>query len=203
MRQLLALARLGIKQNAKNPLMTGLLVLAPIMLTFVIGESARNVLPVDNPFDYICVIILTQSITHAAAIGFWSVYRQMRYRTLQRISVSPIGPAAFVCGTALAGFVSAAAFISIVAVGSALFLGVTTGPSPMALLLVIICGTLFSTALGVLIGSISREERSAAGVLSFGVPVLILLGGGYMPIPESGALAAVSPFTPVRCAKTA
>jgi ABC-type multidrug transport system permease subunit len=196
-RTLLAVAGLGIRQNLKNPLMTGLLVLAPVMLIFVIGESLRNVSPGDNPFEYITIVVLTQALAHGAVIGFWGIQKETHHHTLDRLAVAPLSSLSFVAGGFVASFTSLTGFMCVVALGSAIFLGVQTGP-PLVLFAIIACASAFSAALGTLVGSVSGAERAGPSVLTFAVPLLILLGGGYFPIPESGVLAKISPYTPVR-----
>jgi ABC-type multidrug transport system permease subunit len=104
----------------------------------------------------------------------------------------------FISGCFVASVVSITVFMSAIAGGAVVFLGVVPGRSPLALLAVIVCGSTFSAALGTMVGSVIRDERFAAGLSSTAVPVLILLGGGYFPIPERGPLSVVSPFTPYR-----
>jgi ABC-type multidrug transport system permease subunit len=198
MRALLAIAGLGIKQMIKSPLITGLLVLAPILLIFIIGESFRNLIPVDNPYEYITVIVLTQAIAHSALIGYWAIQKEARHQTLSRVSVAPIPAYVFVMGSYVASFVCVSGFMITVALGVALFLGVDMGPSPSVLLAVVICGSAFSAAFGALFGALFPDGRAGGSILSFAVPFLIMVGGGYFPIPEDGPLPVVSPYTPIR-----
>jgi len=198
MRAIATIAALAVRQNARSPLITGLLVLTPIMLIFVIGESLRNVLPTDNPFEHITLIVLMQAIAHSTTLALWNVHKDTHQHTLGRVSIAPLSATAFASGCFVASVLSITAFMSAVTAGAVAFLDVVPGRSPLLLFVVIVCGSTFSAALGTAAGSVFREERSAAGVITMLVPALILLGGGYFPIPDKGPLSLISPLTPYR-----
>lgn len=198
MRMATAIAALSIRQNLKSPIVLGLLMLAPLVLIYLLGEALREVFPGGRSYEYFTVFVLTQMLGFGSFLGMWAIHKDRQNRTMERLRVAPVAIGWYLAGAFAGGYLSLTALMLLVLVGAAVALGVPVQGSGPALAGLLATGCVFSTAFGMAVGVVVRQQQPAAGIMNITIPLLILLGGGYTPIPDDGLLYTLSFASPLR-----
>jgi ABC-2 type transport system permease protein len=190
------------KLLSKSPAILGLFVAAPLFLVFIFAQAftalfAASGAPV-RAVDYFGSTMLTLALFQGSSVAVWGIFKEKKSNTDLRLAMAPIGKAAAAMGIFLGSWASLFALGGLVALCSALFLSVDYGPSPLTVLVVLASESLLSSALGIGLSVLLRQERAVTGMVNFLVPGLSFLGGCYMIIPESGFLHEAAWISPVR-----
>jgi ABC-type multidrug transport system permease subunit len=189
------------KLLSKSPAVLALFVGAPFFLIFIWGQAFTAIFAAGGPgisaMDYFGITLLTFAVFQGASVAAWGVYKEKRANTEVRLSLAPVGRTAVFLGTFLGSWASVLVLGSAVMLACALFLRVNYGPPALALLL--LGGeSCLAAAVGVSIAALVGQEKGANSILSSLIPLLVFLGGGYMPIPDSGFLHVASAASPIR-----
>ncbi len=117
--------------------------------------------------------------------------------TLRRMLTTPVARAEVIGGHLLATFFVAFVQLAILALFGAAVFGVPYAREPLATLIVIAALALFAACLGLLIGSVARDEGQVVTYSLIAMFVLTSLGGAWFPLDSTGpTFAAVAHLTP-------
>lgn len=186
----------------KNRKIVLLLLSAPLFLIFLFGQAFSALFKLSGlgmgSTDYFGVTFLTWAVLQGSSVAAWCVLKERKLNTDARLSVSPLGPVPRLLGAFLGAWLLIFASGCLVIALAALTLSVDYGPSPVAPLLLLAALSLFASALGLSIAVLVGRERNATSLMGSLVPALVLLGGGYAPIPASGFLHEAARISPLR-----
>jgi ABC-2 type transport system permease protein len=126
--------------------------------------------------------------------GVTGLLEERAQGTMPRLLAAPIHPAAIQVGKALGAFLLGLVSMAVLAVGSALLLGASWGPTIGVAVLIV---ALVTAATGVMafVGSFARTAEQAGNLQSIVAVTLGMLGGVFFPVGGGlmGLLSAVSP----------
>lgn len=153
--------------------------------------------------DYYSVTMLAMIIMYGANYGIYGVGKEEFDSVGNRIRSAPIRPYEIYIGKTLG--IVATLFLQaiILVIFTWLVYKVNWGNLGVILL---ICFTLctLSTALGVMISSLSPSQRTASSIISILVPIFTFVSGGYIKLPESNQLfSKLKLISPNHLAQTA
>lgn len=196
------LARHQVRLLTKNPGMIALFIIGPVFIIFIIGQALAGVF--ENAgmgiqaMDYFGATILTLAVFQGTSIAAWGMLKEKKSNTESRLALSPVRKEALLWGTFLGTwlFLGILSFIVLFLLKN--ILSVHYGPSTPSVLLLLAAESFLASAAGVSLAVLLEKEKAANAVISSLVPVLIFIGGGYSPLPESGFLHDLAIISPIR-----
>ncbi|MCB2296716.1 SagG family ABC transporter permease subunit [Clostridium tagluense] len=150
--------------------------------------------------DYYGVTMTTLIIMYGAMSGAYGIRGEKTRKTGNRILTSPIKKYEYFIGKNIGSFVSLLFQLLIVIIFSKYVLKVDWGNNPGIIFLIMASEAFMSIALGIGAAFIFNSEAAMSGVLNIMVPVMIFLGGGYVPLDQfnSELLFNIAKFSPIR-----
>jgi len=150
--------------------------------------------------DYYGITMTTLIIMYGSLAGAFGINGEKTRKTGNRILISPIKKYEFFIGKNLGAFVSLLFQLLIVIIFSRYVLGVDWGDSPGVVFLIMASEAFMAIALGIGAAFIFKSESVISGVLNAMIPLMIFLGGGYVPIEQfnSQVLMNIAKISPVR-----
>ena len=125
-----------------------------------------------------------------------SILSEREQGTSRRLVASPIHKTSIVAGKMLAYMLVVGLQVLVVLGVGRVFFNVSLGESPLGLLLLTGGLALAATSVGMLVATLARTRNQAGQVgMVLGI-VLAAIGGGVVPIPDSGFLHVLSQLTP-------
>ncbi len=123
---------------------------------------------------------------------------ERKSRSLRRLLTTAMSPAAILAGHFLAMFIVIFMQLSILILVGQLFLRLNYFGQPAATLLLVTTTSLFSAALGLLIGAVARSEEQTIALALIPMFVLSALGGAWVPLEFTPpAFQQVARLTPL------
>lgn len=154
--------------------------------------------------DYYAITMMTMILLYASLTGLWSVRDDLEERTAARILCAPVKRYEFLTGKVLGCLMVTLTQAVAVILFSKYVLKAYWGENPLAVILLILSYSIMSVSLGVGLAYLFRTGEAANGILNTIIPVMVFLGGGYVPLSVMGqAIAGYSDFSPVKWANTA
>jgi ABC-2 type transport system permease protein len=152
--------------------------------------------------DYYGITMTTLIIMYGSFAGAYGIKGEKTRKTGDRILTSPIKKYEFFVGKNIGAFVSLIFQLLIVIIFSRYALGVDWGTNPGIVFLIMASEAFMAIALGIGVAFIFKSEGAMSGVLNIMIPLMIFLGGGYVPLEQfnSEILFNVAMFSPVRWA---
>lgn len=150
--------------------------------------------------DYYGVTMTTLIVLYSAMTGAYAMKSEKNRKTEGRMMVAPIGKKEIFIGKILGALVVAILQIFIVIIFSKYVVGVNWGDNIVILLLVIGSEIIMAVSLGIGVSFLTKTESAMNGILNSIIPVMVFLGGGYVPLEQfnSEILNTISNFSPVR-----
>lgn len=186
----------------KNPILTGIMIAGPFLLVFVLGQALHTAFSGWNngpdAMSYFAVIFLSMAVMYGSMVASWGLSKERTQNTLIRLRTAPIIPFQISIGLFLGGWLAVFILMSALVLLLKLLLNVQFGTEDVIVILILLCGTFFASSLGFFVSLTIREEKNNTGILNSIIPLIIFLGGGYIPIPASGILYEASRFSPMR-----
>jgi ABC-type multidrug transport system permease subunit len=200
--QILIIARAQLRLFLKNRVVILLFLCAPLFLIFLFGQAFSALFKLAgmgmSSTDYCGITFLSWAVLQGSSIAAWCAFKDRKLNTKLRLSLAPLDPLALVFGTFLGAWILIFAAGCLILALAALTLSVNYGPSLAAPILLLGALSFFSAALGLSIALLVGRERNATSLMGTLVPALVLLGGGYAPIPASGFLHEAARISPLR-----
>lgn len=154
--------------------------------------------------DYYAVTMMTMILLYASMTGFWSVRGEREEMTAGRILCAPVKRYEFLTGKVLGCIMITLVQALVVILFSALVLKANWGEDPLAVALLLLTYSIMSVSMGVGLAYLFRNGDAANGILNTIIPIIVFLGGGYVPLSVmGGTLVNISSVSPVKWANTA
>lgn len=150
--------------------------------------------------DYYGVTMTTLIVLYSAMTGAYAMKSEKNGKTEGRMMVAPIGKKEIFIGKILGSLVVTILQIFIVIIFSKYVVGVNWGNNIIILFLVIGSEIIMAVSLGIGVSFLTKTESAMNGILNVMIPIMVFLGGGYVPIEQfnSEMLNTISNFSPVR-----
>lgn len=150
--------------------------------------------------DYYGVTMTTLIVLYSAMTGAYAMKSEKNGKTEGRMMVAPIGKKEIFIGKILGALVVTILQIFIVIIFSKYVVGVNWGDNIVILILVIGSEIIMAVSLGIGVSFLTKTESAMNGILNSIIPVMVFLGGGYVPLEQfnSEILNTISNFSPVR-----
>ncbi len=149
--------------------------------------------------DYYAVTMLTLILLYASQTGFWSIRNEIEQKTASRMLCAPVRKYQLLTGKVLGCI-----FITViqglgVLLFSPLVLKANWGNDLFTVALLIISYSIMTVSLGAALAYFLKTSEAANGILNTAIPIMVFLGGGYVPLSVMGAaISKISVISPVR-----
>lgn len=150
--------------------------------------------------DYYGVTMTTLIVLYSSMTGAFAMRSEKNRKTEGRMMAAPVAKKEIFIGKTVGAVVVTILQILIVILFSKYILGVNWGDNIIILLLVIGSEIIMAVSLGIGVSFLTKTESAMNGILQLMIPVMVFLGGGYVPIEQfnSEMLNSISNFSPVR-----
>ncbi len=149
--------------------------------------------------DYYAITMLTLFLLYATLTGFWGVRSEIEEKTAARILCSPTTNYQLLAGKVLGGITVTILQALVVILFSGLILKADWGEDLFTVALLVISYSIMAVSIGVALAYMIRNGEAASGILNSVIPVLVFLGGGYVPLETMNAnLSTIASISPVK-----
>lgn len=157
----------------------------------------------DNPYNQASPGILVQFAIMGLVSSGQILVQERKTRTLQRLMSTTMRPWEIVAGHTLAMFGIVFTQIALLVVFGQLVLGVNYMSAPLGTLLVSVALSLWVAAMGLLIGTVVKDDSQVILFALMAMFIFSALGGTWFPLEvASGAFAAIGKVMPSAWAMT-
>lgn len=157
----------------------------------------------DNPYNQASPGILVQFAIMGLVASGQILVQERKTRTLQRLMSTAMRPWEIVAGHTLAMFAVVFLQIALLVVFGQLALGVNYMHAPLGTLLVSVALSLWVAAMGLLIGTVVKDDSQVVLFALMAMFIFSALGGTWFPLEvASGAFAAIGKVMPSAWAMT-
>ncbi len=154
--------------------------------------------------DYYSITMLTLILLYASLTGFWSIRNEMEDKTGARILCAPVTNYQLLAGKVLGDIIVTILQGFVVISFSALVLKAYWGEDLFTVALLVISYSVMSVSIGVALAFMLKNGEAANGILNTVIPILVFLGGGYVPLSVMGSgLSGFADLSPVKWINTA
>ncbi|MBU3111226.1 ABC transporter permease [Clostridium lacusfryxellense] len=153
-----------------------------------------------SSLDYYTIAEIALIIMYAGLAGLYGIASEKNSKTRDRILISPVRKYEFLIGKTIGGVAGTILQIAIVILFSKYVLKSNWGNDIFTVLLIFISQIIMAISIGVGLGFIFKNENVANGIINFMIPVMVFLGGSYMPVDGFGSktFQAITYLSPVR-----
>lgn len=149
--------------------------------------------------DYYAVTMLTLIIMYASLSGAFAIKSEQTARTGVRLICSPVGKYAILTGKTLGVLAVTLLQALAVVLFSKYVFGAYWGAHQGTVLLLVAAEVVMAVSLGLGLAFIIKSETTVRNLLNIMVPLIVFLGGGYVPIDSFGkTMLLLSNLSPVR-----
>lgn len=174
-----------------------------VKVEFAVDESFLGDWYGDNPYNQASPGILVQFAIMGLVASGQILVQERKTRTLQRLMSTAMRPWEIVAGHTLAMFAVVFAQIALLVVFGQLALSVDYLREPLATLLVSVALSLWVAAMGLLIGTVVKDDSQVVLFALMAMFIFSALGGTWFPLEvASGAFAAIGKAMPSAWAMT-
>lgn len=154
--------------------------------------------------DYYSITMLTLILLYASLTGFWSIRNEMEDKTGARILCAPVTNYQLLAGKVLGDIIVTILQGFVVISFSAIVLKAYWGEDLFTVALLVISYSVMSVSIGVALAFMLKNGEAANGILNTVIPILVFLGGGYVPLSVMGSgLSGFADLSPVKWINTA
>lgn len=184
----------------------------PAMLQEIMSDTAMDFVEIEaldkkkqpGSLDYYAVSMLTLILMYASITGFSGIKSEQNGKTGSRILCGPVRKFEFLVGKVVGGITVTLVQAAIVILFSKSVLKANWGNDLLTIFMLIITEALMTISMGAGVAFLIKSEGAAQAVLNGIIPVVVLLGGGYVPITQMGeAIVRISVISPLRWLNTA
>jgi ABC-2 type transport system permease protein len=153
-----------------------------------------------SSLDYYTIAEIALIIMYAGMGGLYGIASEKNSKTRDRILISPVRKYEFLLGKTIGGVAGTILQIAIVILFSKYILHANWGNDIFTVLLIFISQIIMAISIGVGLGFIFKNENVANGIINFMIPVMVFLGGSYMPVDGFGSktFQVITYLSPVR-----
>ncbi len=154
--------------------------------------------------DYYAITMLTLILLYASLTGFWGIRSEIEDKTAARILCAPTANYQLLTGKVLGSIIVTILQGFVVIIFSGLVLKAYWGEDLFTVALLIISYSIMSVSMGVALAYLLKNGEAANGILNTIIPVLVFLGGGYVPLSVmDSSLSQIADLSPVKWVNTA
>jgi ABC-2 type transport system permease protein len=148
--------------------------------------------------DYYSTTMLTLIMLYSSLTGFWAIRGEIEQKTAPRILCSPVRSFELLTGKVI-GCISITIVQGLVVVlFSKWVLNAYWGQDILPVALLILTYAFMTVSIGVALAFLIRNGDAASGILNTLIPVLVFLGGGYVPLSVmNGFVVKIAQISPV------
>jgi len=150
--------------------------------------------------DYYAVTMITLIIMYATMTGSYSITGERTTKTESRMVITPVTKYQIFIGKAIGCVLVTVLQILIVFLFSKYVLKINWGDNILVVLLILFSEIVMAISLGTGMALITKNESASNGILNALVPIMIFLGGGYVPLDQfqSKALNLITQVSPIK-----
>jgi ABC-2 type transport system permease protein len=149
--------------------------------------------------DYYAIAMLTLILLYSSQTGFWGIRSEIEGRTAARILCAPVYKYQYLTGKILGSIFVTIVQGFIVLMFSKLVLKAYWGEDLLTVAVLVITYSVMAVSLGAALAFVLRSGEAANGLLNTIIPILVFLGGGYVPVYVMGdSFSKLSVISPVR-----
>lgn len=149
--------------------------------------------------DYYSITMLTLILMYSSLTGMWGIKTEQNMKTANRVLCSPVRKYEILTGKVLGGIFITLVQALVVIGFSKYVMNAYWGSDILTVMGLILAQSIMTISLGTGIAYLIPNEGAASGVLNTAVPVLVLFGGGYMPLENMGEFVnKISVISPVK-----
>lgn len=154
--------------------------------------------------DYYAITMLTLIMLYSSLTGFWGFRNEVEQKTGPRILCSPIRNYEMLTGKVIGAITVTIVQGLVVILFSKWILKANWGQDPLPVALLILTYAIMTVSLGVALAFLIKSSDAASGILNTIIPILVFLGGGYIPLDVMGdSFAKIGMVSPVYWVNTA
>ncbi len=148
--------------------------------------------------DYYAITMITLFLLYSSITGYYSIRDELGQMTANRTLSAPVKRYELLTGKVLGSILVTAVQCFAVVLFSKLILKAYWGEDLLTVALLLLSYSIMAVSIGVGIAYIFRNGEAGTGILNTVIPILVFLGGGYMPISIMGsAFSKISDLSPV------
>lgn len=149
--------------------------------------------------DYYAITMLTMIMLYAALTGFWGVRSEIEEKTAARTLCAPVRNYEFLTGKVAGGIIVTITQGLVVILFSSLVLKAYWGENILMVALLLLTYSIMTISLGVALAYLFRNGEAAMGILNTAIPILVFLGGGYVPMSVmNNTISSIAVISPVK-----
>jgi|LSQX01.1.fsa_nt_gb ABC-2 type transport system permease protein len=149
--------------------------------------------------DYYAITMLTLILLYACLTGFWGVRGEIEQKTAGRILCAPTTNYQLLAGKVFGSIIVTILQGLVVVVFSGLVLKAYWGEDMLTVAILIISYSIMAVSIGVGLAFLFKNTEAASGIMNTIIPILVFLGGGYVPLSEmDGIISDISSISPVK-----
>lgn len=154
--------------------------------------------------DYYAITMLTLIMLYSSLTGFWGIRSEIEQKTAPRVLSSPVHSLELLTGKVIGGISITIVQGLTVLLFSKLVLNAYWGQDMLPVAVLILTYAFMTVSIGVALAFLIRSGDAASGILNTMIPVLVFLGGGYVPLSVmNGFIVKLTQISPVYWINTA
>jgi ABC-2 type transport system permease protein len=149
--------------------------------------------------DYYGVTMTTLIILYASMTAAYGIKKEETLKTGNRMKVSPVTKGEVFAGKVLGFWLITVIEVAIVLLFSKYVIKVDWGNDMGVIFLILLSEIFIAVSIGVAVSYLTKSEGAMTGILNLLIPVMVFLGGGYVPLEQfnSGILTTLSKVSPM------
>lgn len=148
--------------------------------------------------DYYSTTMLTLIMLYSSLTGFWAIRGEIEQKTAPRILSSPVYSIELLTGKVIGCIFVTVLQGLVVVLFSRWVLNAYWGQDILPVALLLLTYAFMTVSIGVALAFLIRSSDAASGILNTLIPVLVFLGGGYVPLSVmNGFIAKIAQISPV------
>ncbi len=149
--------------------------------------------------DYYAITMLTLILLYSSLTGFWNIRGEIEEKTAARILCAPTTNYQLLAGKVLGDILITILQGLVVVLFSKFVLKAYWGEDMFTVAVLIISYSIMAVSIGVALAYLIKNGESANGILNTIIPILVFLGGGYVPLSVMGlSISRFSDLSPVK-----
>jgi ABC-2 type transport system permease protein len=149
--------------------------------------------------DYYAITMITLVLLYSSITGYYSIRDDIEQMTANRILSAPVRRYELLTGKVLGSILVTVVQGFVVILFSKLILKAYWGEDLVTVALLIFSYSIMAVSIGVGIAYLFRKGDAGNGILNATIPMLVFLGGGYVPLsvigPTFSRISNISPVT--------
>lgn len=149
--------------------------------------------------DYYTITMISMILMYASMTGFWSVRSDIEQKTASRTLCAPVRGYELLTSKVFGCIIVTLVQVLVVILFSGFVLKAYWGDDLVTVALLLLSQSIMSVSMGVGLAYPFKKSDAANGTLNAIIPILVFLGGGYVPLEVMGSgIAKLSVISPIK-----